>query len=227
MGRPHRAAQGGYVYHALNRANGRMTIFRDDGDYAAFEEVLLQAVEKSKTRLLSYCLMPNHWHLLVWPRKDGELSRFLGWLTLTHTQRWHANRQSAGSGHLYQGRFKSFPIQEDEHFYTAARYVERNALRANLARRAEQWRWGSLFRWLRNSTEDRELLSSWPIPRKAGWTDHVNAPQSDDELAAIRHSIQRGSPLGEADWSKRTVERLGLESTLRARGRPRIVDKGS
>jgi putative transposase len=227
MGRPHRAAQGGYIYHALNRANGRMTIFEDEADYAAFEEVLLQAVERTKTRLLAYCLMPNHWHLIVWPKKDGELSRFMGWLTLTHTQRWHAHHQSAGTGHLYQGRFKSFPIQEDEHFYSAARYVERNPLRAKLARRAERWRWGSLFRWQRGNAEDRELLSPWPLSRKSGWVDHVNAPQTDAEVAAIRHSIDRGSPLGDSDWSQQTVEKLDLQSTLRPRGRPKMPNKGS
>jgi REP element-mobilizing transposase RayT len=122
MGRPHRAAQGGYVYHVLNRANARMRIFDDEAGYDAFERVLLEAVERTQTRLLAYCLMPNHWHLIVWPRKDDELSRFVGWLTLTHTQRWHAHRRTTGSGHLYQGRFKSFPVQEDEHFYTVARY---------------------------------------------------------------------------------------------------------
>jgi putative transposase len=227
MGRPHRAAQGGYIYHALNRANGRMTIFEDEADYAAFEEVLLQAVERTKTRLLAYCLMPNHWHLIVWPKKDGELSRFMGWLTLTHTQRWHAHHQSAGTGHLYQGRFKSFPIQEDEHFYSAARYVERNPLRAKLARRAERWRWGSLFRWQRGNAEDRELLSPWPLSRKPGWVDYVNAPQTEAEVAAIRHSIDRGSPLGDSDWSQQTVEKLDLQSTLRPRGRPKMPNRDS
>jgi len=132
MGRPRRVAPGGYVYHVLNRANARLRIFDDSADYEAFERVLLQAVERTQTRLLAYCVMPNHWHLVVWPKTDGELSRFVGWLTLTHTQRWHAHRRSAGAGHLYQGRFKSFPVQEDEHFYSVCRYAERNALRANL-----------------------------------------------------------------------------------------------
>ena len=221
MGRPHRAAEGGYVYHVLNRANARMTIFEDDGDYEAFEKVLRQAVERTETRLLAYCVLPNHWHMLVWPRRDGELSQFVGWLTLTHTQRWHAHRQSIGSGHVYQGRFKSFPVQEDEHLYAVARYVERNALRAKLTQHAEGWRWGSLFRWTRGLAEDRGLLSAWPLPRKAGWVEYVNSPQTAAELEAVRRSLHRGSPLGGETWSERAVQRLGLETTLRPRGRPK------
>ncbi len=221
MGRPHRAAEGGFVYHVLNRANARSTIFADDADYEAFEKVLAQAIDRTQSRLLAYCLMPNHWHLIVWPQTDGELSRFIGWLTLTHTQRWHAHRHSAGDGHLYQGRFKSFPMQEDEHFYTLARYVERNALRAGLVHRAEQWLWGSLHRWLHGPSDERPLLSAWPLPRKANWTEHVNTPQTEAELQAVRRSMQRGSPFGDHIWSEQTANRLGLESTFQPRGRPR------
>src|SRR5687768_11549777 len=105
MGRPLRAAAGGHVYHALNRANARLRIFFTDDDYAAFERVLAEGVARFDTRLCAYCLMPNHWHLVLWPRADGELSAFVRWVTLTHTQRWHARRRNAGSGHLYQGRF--------------------------------------------------------------------------------------------------------------------------
>jgi REP-associated tyrosine transposase len=220
MGRPHRAAEGGYVYHVLNRAIAQLKLFDDDGDYAAFENVLTQAVERAKTRLLAYCLMPNHWHLVVWPREDGELSKFVGWLTLTHTQRWHAFRRSSGRGHVYQGRFKSFPVQEDNHFYTVARYVERNALRSNLVRKAEHWRWGSLYRWLQGSAEEKALLAAWPLPRQPSWVDHVNIPQTDAELAALHRSLNRGCPFGDETWSGRAVRRLGLESTLRSPGRP-------
>ena len=104
-----------------------MRIFKNDADFEAFENVLAEAVERTGMRLLAYCVLPNHWHLVVWPRHDGELSEFVGWLTLTHTQRWHAFLQSSGSGHLYQGRFKSFPVEDDSHFFAMARYVERNA----------------------------------------------------------------------------------------------------
>ena len=129
------------VYHVLNRAVARLALFEKDDDYAAFERVLAEAMEKHPTRLLAYQIMPNHWHMVIWPRKDGELPEFVRWLTHTHVMRWHAHYHTAGTGHLYQGRFKSFPVQTNEHFYQLIRYVERNALRANLAKRAQDWRW--------------------------------------------------------------------------------------
>jgi putative transposase len=227
MGRPKRAADGGLIYHVLNRANAGMPIFGKDGDYEAFEVVLQEAVERTETRLLAYCLLANHWHLIVWPREDGELSKFTGWLTLTHTQRWHAHRGTTGSGHLYQGRFKSFPVQDDDHYYTVCRYAERNALRAGLVERAEDWRWGSLYRWRRGTPKERSLLAAWPLPRRPGWIEHVNEPQTEAELAALRRCVQRGCPFGEEAWCDRMVRRLGLESTLRPRGRPKRRENGS
>ena len=209
------------MYHVLNRANARAEIFSQDEDYQAFERVLAEAVQRTGTRLLAYCVMPNHWHLVVWPREEGELSRFIGWLTLTHTQRWHAHRHSTGTGHLYQGRFKSFPVQEDGHCLTLCRYVERNALRANLVQRAEEWQWSSLYRWLQGTPEEKALLTAWPLARRPGWVEHVNGPQTDAELAALRRCIQRGSPFGADVWTAQIVRELGLESTQKPRGRPR------
>jgi putative transposase len=227
MGRPKRADDGGLIYHVLNRANARMTIFDKDADYEAFERVLEAAVQRYQTRLLAYCLMPNHWHLVVWPRHDGELSRFVGWLTLTHTQRWHAHRHSRGSGHVYQGRFKSFPVQGDEHFLTACRYVERNALRANLVKRAEDWPWCSLYRQFVSKVGGTSWLANWPLERPKRWVKLVNAVQTEEELEALRRSVRRGCPYGEASWSDRMVRRLGLEMTLRPQGRPRKQQNGS
>ncbi len=221
MGRPPRAAEGGLVYHALNQANARMAIYTDEGDYAAFERVLAEAVSRHDVRLLAYCVMPNHFHLLLWPKADGDLSRFMRWLTLTHTQRWHAHRHSAGSGHLYQGRFKSFPVQSDDHFLTVCRYVERNALRAGLAAQAEQWRWCSLRRHAAAPPPPPgPTLSPWPVRRPDDWVDRVNAPLSRPEESAVRRSIRRGQPFGAPDWQALTATHLGLGSTFRPLGRP-------
>jgi|SRR5208283_3374074 len=221
MGRSWRASAGGYVYHVLNRANARLPLFQKDGDYEAFERVLVQARERYDVPILGYCLMPNHWHLLLWPRTDGDLSRFVGWLTLTHTQRWHAHYQTVGCGHAYQGRFKSFPVAEDEHFLTVCRYVERNALRAGLVRRAENWRWCSLWRHERGDEQARALLGDWPVPRPECWAQAVNEPQSEEELAALRRCVARGCPYGGESWAAKAVAKLGLASTLRPRGRPK------
>jgi putative transposase len=227
MGRALRAAAGGLVYHVLNRANGRLLLFDKDGDYEAFERVLRAARDYCDVPLLAYCVMPNHWHLVLRPHRDGDLSRFVGWLTLTHTQRWHAHYHAVGLGHLYQGRFKSFPVAEDEHFLTVCRYVERNPLRAGLVRRAEDWRWGSLWRRERGSAEVRAVLADWPVPRPRGWTGFVNGAQTSGEEEALRRCVRRGTPFGANGWVKDTVERLGLEATLRPRGRPRKREKGS
>ncbi len=220
MGRPLRAAEGGLIYHALNRANARLAIFTDDGDFAAFERVLAEAVTRFDMRLLAFCTMPNHFHLLLWPRGDGDLSRFMNWLTLTHTQRWHAHHRTTGSGHLYQGRFKSFPVQSDEHFLTVCRYVERNALRAGLVDQAESWRWGSLWRRQGGAAAVGPRLSPWPVDCPPDWTWRVNTPLSGAEEEAVRRCIRRGQPYGTKTWQARTAARLGLESTFRPQGRP-------
>ena len=221
MSRPPRAAEGGLIYHCLNRANARLAIFHDDGDYEAFERTLAEAVARHDVGLLAYCVMPNHFHLVVRPGADGVLSHFMRWLTMTHTQRWHAQHGSAGSGHLYQGRFKSFPVQDDGHLITLCRYVERNALRAGLARRAEAWRWGSLARQVGKSRSSGPSLSPWPIERPEPWAKRVNLPLSPAEEEALRRSMARGQPYGSEEWLEATSARLGLESTLRPRGRPR------
>jgi putative transposase len=174
---------GGLVYHVLNRANGRRTIFDSPTDFEAFERVLGEAQVVHPVPLLSYCIMPNHWHLVLAPKADGDLSRFVGWLTLTHTQRWHAHGHTAGSGHLYQGRFKSFPVQDDEHFLTVCRYVERNPVRAGLVEGAEHWRWGSLWRRSQATCEPPLLLGDWPMPRPAEW--HAAGRVSGTELTPI------------------------------------------
>ncbi len=229
MGRPRRNALGGFIYHVLNRGNGRLPIFHKDADYQAFLDVLAETQEHVPgMRLLSYCLLPNHWHLVLWPKADGELSDFMHWLTLTHTQRWHAHYQNIGGGHLYQGRFKSFPVETDEHYLTVCRYVERNALQARLVRRAENWRWCSAAQRMAPTTENAPTLSDGPLPWPRNWLEQVSRPLTEKELDAVRRSLERGQPYGSEAWIKHAAVKLGLASTLRPRGRPKkTLKKGS
>ncbi len=141
MGRPKRADDGGLIYHVLNRANARMTIFENDDDYEAFERVLLE--------------------------------------------------------------------------------VERNALRANLIERAEQWRWSSLYRRKMPKTADKSWLAQWPLERPRHWLSLVNRGETEAGLADMQRSVQRGCPFGEQTWSDEMVARLGLQTTVRPHGRPK------
>jgi putative transposase len=212
------------VYHALNRAVARLPLLQKEGDFDSFERIMHEAMERHPIRLLAYCLMPNHWHMVLWPRTDGEMTRFLRWMTHTHTMRWHAHYHSSGTGHVYQGRFKSFPVQidaEDLHLLRTCRYVERNALRAGLVQRAEQWQWSSLWRREWGTPQQRGLLAEWPMSRPVDWIELVNAPQTEAEMEVLRRSVRRGTPFGDAHWQHRVAVELGLQATLRPQGRPR------
>ena len=222
MARKPRFAPGGLAYHVMNRTWPGVDLFEDDADYQAFEKVLAQAVDRHRgIRLCAYCLMPNHFHLVVWPKTDGQLSGFMQWLSMTHAARWHAHRHTGGRGHLYQSRFRSFPIQQDDHFLGVCRYVERNALRANLVSKAQDWRWSSLSTRSDRRSTIGMLLSSWPVEMPTRWTNWVNQAQTEAELAALRRARDRGQPYGDARWTERTAKALGIESSLRSPGRPK------
>ena len=230
MSRTARSAPAGLVYHVLNRSVGRMKMFRRDGDFDAFERIIGEAHARHPLRLLAYCVMPTHWHFVVWPQKEGEMTGFFRWLAHTHAMRWRVSHHTVGYGHLYQGRFKSFPVKRDDHFLTVCRYVERNALTAGLVERAENWRYGSLCARATAasaSTSDgdgdhpiRPPLSDWPVERPANRLELVNRPLTEKEIDRVRVSIARDRPLGDDDWARRTAARLNLEHTLRAEGRP-------
>lgn len=217
MPRTARAAVGNWCYHVLNRGNAQARVFHKDEDYAAFLALLPKACERLPMRVLGYCLMPNHFHLVVRPHADGDLGRWMQWLLTSHVRRYH--RHYGGSGHVWQGRFKAFPAQSDEHFLTVLRYVERNALRAGLVERAEEWTWASLRE--RRRTDASDILSASPVPLSGNWTARVNAAMNELELARLRTSVRRGTPFGSEAWTRQAARRLGLESTLRPRGRPR------
>jgi len=224
MPRINRIDIGDIVYHVINRANARARIFNTDEDYNFFEEVLEEAQEKFGMRILSYCVMPNHWHLVLYPKQNGDLQNFMRWLSMTHTQRWHSNHKTIGSGHLYQGRYKSFPVETSEYLIQLFRYVERNSLRAKLVKKAEDWKWSSLRRRERGGEKQIKLLSEWPIGIPDDYLSLVNTPQTSGELESLRRCVNKGKPYGDENWIERMIDRFNLKSTLRKPGRPK---KGS
>ncbi len=188
MPRTARASQGGYCYHVLNRGNGRRTVFHKDGDFAAFVKLLRQAGERIPVRLLAYCLMPNHFHLVLWPREDGDLSDYMMWLLTAHVRRYHQHYHS--SGHVWQGRFRAFAIQEDVHLLTVLRYVERNPVRAALTERAQDWLWSSAS----SKRDGAPILDPGLVVRPELWLQYVNEPQTEVEVERpARESTPRPS----------------------------------
>jgi putative transposase len=195
-----------------------MRLFDKTRDYEAFEEVLGETLAKVRLRVCAFSVMPNHWHFVVWPEEDGQLGVFFQRLGVTHVTRWSRAKGRVGYGHVYQGRFKSFPVETEDYFYQVVRYAERNALRANLVSDAAQWRWSSLWIGEHGTKEQRGWLSPWPVPRPRNWLSYVNGAETEAELKALRHSVQRGTPYGRETWVSATAERLRLQSTLRGGG---------
>jgi putative transposase len=218
MPRIPRASIGGHCCHVLNRGNGRQEVFHKDDDYDAFLKAIAHGCIEVPMPVLGYCLMPNHFHLVVQPAAEGDLSRWMHWLQNTHVRRYHQHYHS--SGHVWQGRFKSFPIQEDDHLLTVLQYAERNPVRAKLVRSAERWRWSSARAWAKPS-ERPAWLADGPVPKPVNWLERVNAALTPAELESLRRSVNRGTPFGGEAWVRSTAKMAGLESTLRSRGRPK------
>ncbi|NIS81328.1 MAG: hypothetical protein GTO14_14250, partial [Anaerolineales bacterium] len=146
---------------------------------------------------------------------------FMQRLTVTHSARWKQHKKQVGFGHLSQGRYKSFPIEADDHFLKVVRYGERNAWRANLVHKVEHWKWSSWWIGKFGSAPYCRWLSPWPVPAPRNWAKHVHRPETEAELQALRRSVNRGTPFGSSDGTDKTAKRLGLEFTTRSRGRPK------
>ena len=204
-------------YHVINRGNDRADVFHKDGDFQAFVDLIGLCCQRLPLKVFAYCLMSNHFHLVLRPTNDGDLSRWMQWLMTSHVRRYHRHQHS--SGHVWQGRFKAFPIQADEHLLAVLRYVERNPVRAEMVDRAEDWRWSSLRWW--PSRARPAWLCDWPIDRPRNWKKRVNQLETESELEVLRRSVNRGTPYGSGRWVTLTATRLDLEFSIRPRGRPR------
>ena len=213
-----RSAPPGLAHHVINRGNDRKTVFHKAGDYLAFLRFMHEAQLIVPVRMLAFCLMPNHFHLVVWPESVEALSAYMRTLMNAHVRNYHQHYGTTGNGHIWQGRFKNFPIQHDAHLFRVLRYVEANAGRAQLVRRAEEWNWCSLA----DPGEDPwPELAPWPVGRPPDWLEYVNDRPGSDEMRRLRLSVRRGAPYGEDEWTERIAKESGLEFTLRPPGRPK------
>lgn len=220
MPRTARSIRAGICYHVLNRSNGGGKVFLDALDYRIFMRLAFASAARFDVQVLALCLMPNHFHFVLRPPADDALAHWAHWLTTSHVHR--QRRRYGHIGHLWQGRFKAFPVQDDRYLFTVMRYVERNALRAGLVTRAEDWPWCSLALRIGSCAESCGDLTPLGLPED--WTLRVNATETEGELAALRRSVSRGAPYGDAQWSREVAEQLGLAHALRGPGRP---SKGS
>lgn len=214
MARHRRRTFGGIVYHVLNRAARKATLFRTESDYDAFMQVVREARARTPVRIFAYIVMPNHWHFLLEPTTDGEVSRFVHWLATTHGRRWNDAHGKGGEGAVYQSRFRSVAVQDGLHVLRVCRYIERNALRAHLVARAEDWRWSSLA----FPRDQNALLSPSPVDLPPDWIELVNQPQTGAEIEEIRLATETELALGDAHWQRGIAERAGIKK--RHRGRP-------
>ena len=217
MARTARAAAGGICYHVINRGNRRATVFHTRQDYDAFVRLIERACGRIPMRVLAYCLMPNHFHFVLWPYNDGDMSRWMHWLLTTHVVRYHKVRGT--SGRVWQGRYKSFPIEQDRHLLTVLRYVERNPVRASLVTSACDWKWSSVLN--SDHTMSQTFLSESPVTKPSDWARIVDEPQDEDTVAALRHCSFKCAPFGSDTWVLSMADELGLTSSLRGPGRPK------
>ena len=219
MPRIARGLRDGFVFHVINRGNGRQQVFHKDGDFNAFVRLIGEALESFDVKLFAYCLMPNHFHFLLQPTRAEDLSRLMQWLLTAHVRRYHQHYGT--SGHVWQGRYKSFIVQDDEHLLTVVRYVEGNPVRSDLADTASNWLWSSHRERVEGGRG--RMLSELPIPPPENWTDYTDKAMTGSEVERLRKSVNRQAPFGRDEWVQNLCDTLGLGPTIRDRGRPRKV----
>ena len=221
MPRTSRIAVGGEIYHVINRANGRLQIFGNSKEYQLFEELLFDTKDLFDMRILAYVIMPNHWHLLLYPIHDGDLSLFMQRLSNTHTRKVHSHTNTNGSGHLYQGRYKSFLVESDQYLLTLIKYIERNPVRAKLVMTCEEWQWGSAYKRLQGTVAEKKLLSELPIELPKNYREWINEEEKEEIITGVRNSVIKSMPYGGEDWTEKMINIHNLQSTTRAPGRPK------
>jgi putative transposase len=206
------------IYHVINRGNGGQTVFQKEKDYEVFAEMMKEAKLRYVVKLFAYCLMPNHFHMVLMPDEAQNLSKWMQWLMTSHVRRYHQHYGT--SGHVWQGRYKSFLIQKDSHLLAVLKYVESNPLRAGLTSSARNWLWSSHLESL--GKRPSLLIDEVPIELPKDWSKFIDEPMTEKELEKLRQSVNRQSPYGDSFWQVQVSKEFGLESTIRPRGRPKM-----
>lgn len=200
-----------------------MRLFDRPGDYQDFLYLWADAQRHVRVPCFAFCLMPNHFHFVVRPAADGDLSRFMYRLSMKHALRWHKAHGTGGTGPIYQGRFKALPVHTDHHFLVLCRYVERNPVRAGLVHACEEWQWSSVVQ--RSAKSPLIELAEWPVERPAHWLELL-AAEHVSETESVRKAIARSAPFGPMGWRDRIASRLEMTGNLAAIGRPRKPNTG-
>jgi putative transposase len=219
MPRRPRSCLDGIAFHVMNRAVRGTQLFRTTRDFGSFAEIVSTGLVRSKNRvrIISYEVMSNHWHLGITCDRIADLTKFMHWIEGTHASRWAGAHKARGKGYVYQGRYKAVPVQTSTSLIRVCRYIERNALRRNLVRSAEDWAWGSLYARCNNCHPIP--LSPWPILQPENWVELVNAPQTEAELEDLRRRVKRDQPIGDPEWARTVAPIFGL--SMRPVGRPK------
>ncbi|UCC39536.1 MAG: transposase [Candidatus Aminicenantes bacterium] len=217
MPRGARGLSEGSIYHVLNRGNGKQEVFHKDQDFVVFIRIMKEAKKRYPLNIFAYCLMPNHFHIVLKPNRANHLSNWIQLLMTSHVRRYHNHYQT--NGHIWQGRYKNFIIQRDEHLLTVLRYVEANPIRAGLVSSARDWLWSSHNE--RICDEIDGIVDNPPIDLPSDWARYVDEPLRYTELGKLHQSVNRQSPYGNAEWQREMIVQLGLQHTIRPRGRPK------
>jgi putative transposase len=222
MPRHPRVSPDGYVQHVINRGDHRETIFHKPADFAAFIAFMAESAERVAMRIVAYCIMRNHFHLLLWPYHGSDLSAYMQTLMNLHIPRYLRHYPPASPGHIYQGRYHNVIVQHGAPVLKVARYVEANPVAAGLVERAEDYEWSSAWRFANG--ENRPVLDTTLIARSDEWRNFVNEPLSAENVAEIEQCLRKGRPIGDPAWTGRMIDELGLKHTTRGQGRPRTYE---
>ena len=217
MPRGPRNLSDGAFYHILNRGNAKQKVFHDTQDYTFFLQSVVRAKDKHPVDIFAYCLMPNHFHFVVRADIATDISKLIHIFMTRFNQRYRRVYNSIG--HIWQGRYKDFMIQNEDHLMVVIRYIERNPVQAGLVVSASNWRWSSHNERI---TGGKLIIhDNYIFPLNGKWTEYVNSSISEKEKQKMERSIIHQTPFGDEDWVKKTCEQYGLEHTRRLPGRPR------